>query len=222
MSRRDAAGRLRAKVARYYGPAVTQALLPSAADAEGEVNGSELMSNAVAPWVSGGGASPPPSEVERLVMAALLVLLHEGDDGHKVTFMLSELLGLLGWPLSEPSWAAVERALDFYMRPVRREYCVTPPQAGPGREVSVISLRSLIAGHEHDEESERGISESISLAGRQVTVTFNPDLPLGMGSLTLKSVSERVMRETQSSLHPTSSQSSDACIKYFVRAAWAR
>ena len=35
MSRRDAAGRLRAKVARYYGPAVTQVLFPSAADAEG-------------------------------------------------------------------------------------------------------------------------------------------------------------------------------------------
>ena len=148
------------------------------------------MSNAVAPWISGEGASPPPSEVERLVMAALLLLLHESDDGHKVTFMLPELLGLLGWPLSEPSWAAVERALDFYMRPVRREYCVPPPQAGPGREVSVISLRSLIAGHEHDEESERGTSESVRLAERQVTVTFNPDLPLGMGSLTLKSGAE--------------------------------
>lgn len=187
MSRRDAAGRLRAKVARYYGPAVTKALFPSAADAEGEVNGSELMSSVVVSWISGGGASFPPSEVERLVMAALLILLHEGGDGHKVTFMLPELLGLLSWPLSELLWTAVERALDFYMRPVQREYCVPPPQAGPGREVSVISLRSLIAGYEHDEESERGALESIRLAGRQVTVTFNPDLPLGMGSLTLKS-----------------------------------
>lgn len=154
------------------------------------MNGSELMSNAVVPWVSGQGVLPPPGEAERLVMAALLVLLHEGGDGHKVTFMLPKLLGLLSWPVSELSWAAVERALDFYMQPVRREYCVLPPQAGRVREVRVISLRSLIAGHEYEEESERGTPEPVRLAGRQVTVMFNPDLPLGVGSLTLKSGAE--------------------------------
>ena len=176
MSERDAAERLRAKVEQYYGPAVTRALFPSAADAEGEVSDSEFVSEAVAPWISKGGASAPLGEDERFTLAALLILLHEGGS-YKVTFILPELLGLLGWPVAESSWEAVERALDFYMQPVRREFCVSPPQGCRGREVSVTSMRKLVAGHEYYEESELGAPESVRLAGRQVTITFNPDAP---------------------------------------------
>lgn len=190
MSDQDAAERLRAKVEQYYGPAVTLVLFPPAAGVEGEVGDTEFMSEAVTQLLSGGEASPPPGEVERLVMAALLVLLHEGGGGHKVTFMLPELLSLLGWPLSEPSGEAVERALDFYMRLVRRKYIVSPTSAGRGREVSVISSRRLIGGHEYCEESECDAPESVRLAGRQVTVTFNPDVPLGAGAVALKSDAE--------------------------------
>ena len=39
-------------------------------------------------------------------------------------------------------------------------------------------MRKLIAGHEYYEESEFGAPEPVRLAGRQVTVTFNPDVPL--------------------------------------------
>jgi hypothetical protein len=182
MSERDAAEQLRAKVAQYYGPAVTRPLFPSAAVAEGEVGDSEFMSETVAPWISGQRASSPPGEAECLVMAALLVLLHEGGGGHKVTFMLPELLGLLGWAVAVPSCEAVERALDFYMQPVRHKFHVAPTPADPGREVSITWLRTLIAGHEYSEESELGAPESVRLAGRQVTVKFNPDVPLGAGA----------------------------------------
>ena len=99
MSERDAAERLRDKLAQYYGPEVTRALFPPADDSEGEVSGSELMSDAVTPWISGERALSPPGEAERLVMTALLVLLHEGGGRHKVTFMLPKLLGLLDWPV---------------------------------------------------------------------------------------------------------------------------
>jgi hypothetical protein len=190
MSERDAAKRLRDKVAQYYGPEVTRALFPPAGDSEGEVSGSAFMSDAVTPWISGERAAPPPGGTERLVMAALLVLLHEGGGRHKVTFMLPELLGLLGWPVTESSWDAVERALDFYMQPVQREFCVSPPPGGRGREVSVTTIRKLIAGHEYYEESEYDAPESVRLAGRQVTVTFNTDLPLGAGAAVLKSGAE--------------------------------
>jgi hypothetical protein len=149
--------------------------------AEGEVGDSEFMSETVVPWISGERASSPPSEAERFVMAALLILVHEGGSGHKVTFMLPELLGLLGWPLAETSWEGVEQALDFYMQLVQREYCVSPP-GGQDREVRVTSLRRLVAGHEYSEESELGAPEFVRLAGRQVTVTFNPDVPLGAGA----------------------------------------
>ena len=190
MSERDAAEQLRDKVERYYGPAVAWALFPPASCAEEEADGTEFLPEAVAPLISGGGASPPPGEAERLVMAALLVLLHEGGGGHKVTFMLPELLGLLGWPLSEPSGEAVERALDFYMRLVRRVYTVPPTSASRGREVRVTSSRRLIVGHEYSEESERDAPESVRLAGRQVTVTFNPDVPLEARAAELKSGAE--------------------------------
>ena len=188
MSERDAAEQPRVKVEQYYGPAVALALFPPATVAEGEVGDTEFMSEAVTRLLSGGGDAPPPGEAERLVMAALLVLLREGGGGHKVTFMLPELLALLGWPLSEPSGEAVERALDFYMRLVRREYTV--PQASAGREVRVSSSRRLIGGHEYCEESEFGAPESVRLAGRQVTVTFNPDVPLGARAAELKSGAE--------------------------------
>jgi hypothetical protein len=189
MSEWDAAERLRDNLAQYYGPEVTRVLFPPADDSEGEVSGSELMSDAVAPWISGERASSPPGGDEHLVMAALLVLLHEGGGRHKVTFMLPELLGLLGWPVAESSWEAVERALDFYMQLVQREYCVSPP-GSRGREVRVTSLRRLVAGHEYYEESEYNSPESIRLAGRQVTVTFNTDVPLGAGPAGLKSHAE--------------------------------
>lgn len=78
-------------VEQYYCPAVTLALFPSVADAEEEVDGSDLMSETVAPLISGEGASAPPGEGERLVLAALLIPLHESG-GYKVTFMLPELL----------------------------------------------------------------------------------------------------------------------------------
>lgn len=190
MSKRDAVERLRVKVEQHYDPVVTRALFPSAADTEGEVSGSEFMSEALAPWISGGRASSPPGEDERLVLAALLVLMREGGNDFKVTFLLPELLGLLGWPLTEPSWEVVEQALDFYMQLVRREYPVSPPPASQAREFSVTSLWRLIAGHEYYEESERGTPESVRLAGRQVTVTFNPDVPLGAGAAKVKSDAE--------------------------------
>lgn len=189
MSEPDAADRLRDKVEQYYGPAVTRALFAPAANAEENVSSYELMSDAVTPWISGERVSTPPGGDERLVMAALLVLLHEGGGGHKATFMLPELLGLLGWPVAESSWEAVERALDFYMQPVQREFCL-PPRDGRGRESIVTSIRRLIAGHEYYEESEYDAPESVRLAGRQVTVTFNPDLQLGAGAAVLKSGTE--------------------------------
>ena len=189
MSGRDAVERLRDKVAQYYGPEVTRALFPPADDSEREVSGSELMSDAVTPWISAEQASSPPGGDERLVMAALLVLLHEGGGRHKVIFMLPDLLELLGWPVAESFWDTVERALDFYMQPVQREFC-SPPQDGRGQEIIVTSMRKLIAGHEYYEESEYDAPESVRLAGRQVTVTFNTDLPLGAGAAVLKSVAE--------------------------------
>lgn len=187
MSDQDVVERLRAKVEQYYGPTVALVLFPPVAGVEGEVGDIEFMSEAVTQLLSGGGDVPPPREAERLVMAALLVLLHEGGGGHKVTFMLPELLGLLGWPLSEPSGEAVERALDFYMRLVRREYTVPPASADRGREVRVTTSRRLIGGHEYSEESEHDAPESVRLAGRQITVTFNPDVPLGAEAAALKS-----------------------------------
>lgn len=189
MSGRDASERLRDKVAQYYGPAVTRALFPPADDSEKEESGSAFMSDAVTPSISGERASPLPSATERLVMAALLVLLHKGGGRHKVSFMLPELLVLLGWPVDEPSWDAVERALDFYMQLVQRECCVSPP-GSRGREVRVSSLRRLVAGHEYYDESELGAPESIRLAGRQVTVTFNTDVPLRAEAAELKSDAE--------------------------------
>lgn len=141
-------------------------MFPSAAATKEEVIESEYMSEAMVPWIDGVGASVTPGEAERLVMAALLVLLHEGGGGHKVTFMLPELLGLLGWPVAESSWEAVERALDFYMQLAQREYCVSPPPGGQDREVRVTSLRRLVAGHEYFEECELGAPESVRLAGR--------------------------------------------------------
>lgn len=189
MNERDAAKLLRAQVEQYYGPTVTRALFPPATDPEEVVNSSESMSDAVVPWISGERASSSPGEAERLVMAALLVLLHEGGGSHKVTFMLPELLGLLDWPVAESSWEAVERALDFYMQLVQREYYVSPP-AGGGREVSVTSLRRLIAGYECYEESELDTPEAIRLTGQQVTVTFNPDVSLRADTAALKSGAE--------------------------------
>jgi hypothetical protein len=173
-----AAERLRNHIAQYYGPAVTCALFPSEADAGQEPGGLEFMSDTVGPWVSGEDASTKPGDAERLVLAALLVLLHEGG-GHKVIFMLPELLELLGWPVVETSWDAVEQALDFYMQPVRREYCISPPSAGSEREVYVTSWRRVIAGYEYYEESEIGTPVATALAGRQVAITFNPDLLRG-------------------------------------------
>ena len=173
-----AAEQLRTKVAQYYGPAVTCALFSSETGAGEEPGGSEFKSDALAPWVSGEDTSATPGNAERLVIAALLVLLHEGG-GHKVTFMLPELLELLGWPVAEPSWEAVARALDFYMRPVRREYCVSPPPADGKREIHVTSWRKVIAGYEYREESEIGAPVATALAGRQIAVTFNPDLLRG-------------------------------------------
>lgn len=172
-----AAEQLRTKVAQYYGPAVTCALFSSEIGVGEEPGGSEFKSDALAPWISGEDTSATPGDAERLVMAALLVLLHEGG-GHKVTFMLPELLELLGWPVAEPSWEAVERALDFYMRPVRREYCVSPPADGE-REIHVTSWRRVIAGYEYHEESEIGAHMAMALTGRQVAVTFNTDLLRG-------------------------------------------
>jgi hypothetical protein len=172
-----AAEQLRTKVAQYYGPVVTCALFPSEAGAGEEPGGSEFKSDALAPWVSGQDTSATPGDAERLIMAALLVLLH-ASGRHKVTFMLPELLELLGWPVAEPSWEAVEWALDFYMQPVRREYCVSPPTDG-AREVYVTSWRRVIAGYEYHEESEIGAHMATALAGRQVAVTFNTDLLLG-------------------------------------------
>jgi|ERR1043165_990975 hypothetical protein len=190
MSKQDAAERLRARVAQYYGVAISRALFPPGADVKGEAGGSQVTSGAAAPLISEGEASAVPGEAERLVMAALLVLLHEEGGGYKVTFMLPDLLGLLGWPVAESSWRAVERALDFYMQPVRSEYCVSPPTGVRGREISITSLRRLIAGHEYYEESERGDPESIRLAGRQVAVTFNPDVPLGTAGPERRCLSE--------------------------------
>lgn len=189
MSGRDASDRLRDKVAQYYGPEISRALFSPADDLKEDVSDSAFMSDAVTPWISGERASSPPGGDERLVMAALLVLLHEGGGRHKVTFMLPALLELLGWPLAESSWDAVGRALDFYMQPVQREFCSTP-QDGRGREIIVTSMRRLIAGHEYYEESEYNAPESVRLAGRQVTVTFNTDLPLGAGAAVLKSGAE--------------------------------
>lgn len=179
MADKLAAEQLRTKVAQYYGPAVTCALFPSEAGAGEEPDGSGFKSDALAPWVGGEDTSATPGNAERLVMTALLVLLHEGG-GHKVTFMLPELLELLGWPIAEPSWEAVERALDFYMQPVRREYCVSPPPADGERAVYVTSWRKVIAGYEYYEESEIGAHVATALAGRQVAVTFNTDILRGV------------------------------------------
>lgn len=190
MSERDAAERLRDKLAQYYGPEISRALFSPADDLKEEVGDSAFMSDAVTPWISGERASSPPGGDERLVMAALLILLHEGGGRHKVAFMLPELLGLLGWPVAESSWDVVERALDFYMQPVQREFCVSPPPGSEDREVVVTSMRRLIAGHEYYEESEYDAPASIRLAGRQVTVTFNTDVPLGAGPAGLKSGAE--------------------------------
>jgi hypothetical protein len=173
-----AAEQLRTKVVQYYGPAVMCALFPSEARAGEEPGGSEFKSDALVPWVSGQDTSATPGDAERLIMAALLILLHAGSR-HKVTFMLPELLELLGWPVAEPSWEAVERALDFYMQPVRREYCVSPPPADGEREVYVTSWRKVIAGYEYHEESDIGAHVATALAGRQVVVTFNTDLLRG-------------------------------------------
>lgn len=191
MSERNAAERLRDKLAQYYGPEVSRALFPPADDSEGEVSGSDLTLDAVTPWISEERASSPPGGDERLVMAALLVLLHEGGGRHKVTFMLPALLKLLGWPVAESSWEAVEQALDFYMQLVQREYCGSPPGGqGQGQEVRVTTMRKLLAGHEYYEESEYDAPESVRLAGRQVKVTFNPDVPLGARAAELKSGTE--------------------------------
>jgi hypothetical protein len=190
MSERDVAERLRAKVAQYYGPAVALVLFPPAIGVEGEVGDAEFMSEAVTQLLSGGGDDPTPGEAERLVMAALLVLLHEGGGGNKVTFMLPELLELLGWPLSEPSEEAVERALDFYMRLVRREYTVPPASVGPGREVRVTSSRRLIWRPRVLRGERVRCLRVVRLAGRHVTVTFNPDVPLGARAAELKSGAE--------------------------------
>jgi dihydroxyacid dehydratase/phosphogluconate dehydratase len=94
-----AAEQLRIKVAQYYGPAITCALFPSEAGVAEELGNSEFKSDALVLWISGAGTSATPGDAERLIMAALLVLLYEGG-GHKVTFMLPELLVLLGWPLA--------------------------------------------------------------------------------------------------------------------------
>lgn len=189
MSGSDAAERLRDKLAQYYGPDVTRALFPPADNSEGEGSSPAFMWDAVTPWISGERASSPPGGDERLVMAALLVLLHEGGGRHKVTFMLPALLKLLGWPVAESSWDAVEQALDFYMQLVQREYCGSPP-GGRGQEVRVTTMRKLLAGHEYYEESEYDAPESVRLAGRQVTVTFNPDVPLRAWAAEIKSGAE--------------------------------
>lgn len=124
------------------------------------------MSEAVAPWITKGGASAPLGEDERFILTALLILLHEGGS-YKVTFILPELLELLGWPVAKSSWEAIERALDFFMQPVQREYCVSPPPGGRGQEVCVTSMRRLVAGHDYYEESEIGTPESVdSRVGR--------------------------------------------------------
>lgn len=172
---RGAAEQLYARVGWCYGPAALRTLFPSVAAAEVEESALTSRYTTVGEGEE-GGCSPYPGEVERLVLAALLVLLHEGGGGYKISFTLCELTRLLGWPVTESSWDVVTRALDEYMQPVRREFSVVSPAGGRGREARVISWRRLIAGYEYSEESEQGVPEAVNLAGRLIMVTFNPDV----------------------------------------------
>jgi hypothetical protein len=172
---RGAAERLYARVGRCYGPAVLRTLFPSIATAAAEESALTSQYMTVGEGEE-GGSSPHPGEVERLVLAALLIMLHEGGGGCKISFMLPELFRLLGWPVTASSWDVVMRALDGYMQPVRREFSVVSPGGRRGREARVTSWRRLIAGYEYSEESEQGVPETVNLAGRQITVTFNPDV----------------------------------------------
>lgn len=172
---RGAAEQLYVRVGRCYGPAVLRTLFPSTATAE--VEESVLTSQYMTVGEGEeGGSSPHRGAVERLVLAALLVMLHEGGGGYKISFTLHELTRLLGWPVTESSWDAVTRVLDGYMQPVRREFSFVSPAGSCGREARVTSWRRLIAGYEYSEESEHGVPEPVNLAGRRITVTFNPDV----------------------------------------------
>lgn len=167
---RTAVEELRAKVEQCYGPEALRELLPSAAAAAEAAEGA-LTSRRTT--VGGGGDSTHPGEAERLVLAALLVLLHQGG-GYQISFTLRELTRLLGWPVAESSWEAVTRALEMYMQPVRHEYDTVSPAGMP--EARVTSWRRLVAGYDYSDETEDGVPETASLAGRQITVTFNPDM----------------------------------------------
>lgn len=103
--RQDAAEQLYIRVGRCYGPAVLRALYQSAAAAEVEEGDLASRYVTVGEGEEGGGSSHL-GEAERLVLAALLVLLHEGG-GYQISFTLRELLQLLDWPLTESSWGAV-------------------------------------------------------------------------------------------------------------------
>ena len=163
---------LRAQVERRYGPAALRELLPAAAAAEAE-EGALTAQHTTVGGGEGGGDLSHPGEAGRLVLAALLVLLHEGG-GYQISFTLHELTRLLGWPVAESSWEAVTRALDGYMQPVRREFDTVSPVGM--REARVTSWRRLVTGYDYSDETEDGVPETASLAGRQITVTFNQDM----------------------------------------------
>jgi hypothetical protein len=181
----DAAEQLYDRVGRCYGLAVLRTLNPVAATPEVEEGDLTSQYATLGEGEEGGGSSHL-GEGERLVLAALLVLLHEGGGDYQISFTLRELLRLLDWPLTESSWGAVARALDGYMEPVRREFSSLPPAGSRGQETRITSWRKLVAGYECSEESENGVPEHVNLAARQITVTFNPDIlpgPIGVGPL---------------------------------------
>ena len=123
------------------------------------------------------GVPGHPDEAKRLILAALLILLREGGGSDQVSFMLPDLLRLLGWPVAESPWVSIERVLDLSMQPVYREFSVATPHAARGRAARITSWRRLVSGYEYYEESESNTTDPIpDLAGQKVTVTFNPDV----------------------------------------------
>lgn len=173
----DATDQLYARVSRCYGQAVLRALFTFTTTVGGGEGDSNLAGKRDCRRATRYEFAPTPGEAERLVLAALLVLLHENGGGHKVSFMLPELLRLLDWPIDESSWNSVERALDRYMQPVHREFCLVSPLSGYGRATRVTSWRRLVSGYEYSEESEDDATGPVlNLAARRVAVTFNPDV----------------------------------------------
>ena len=182
----NAAAEIYARLGQCYGPGALRELLPSVNPAQGEglSAGDADAANDDGRAAGGNGwASDDPAVADHLILAALFVLLREGGGGCRVSFALPELLRLLGLPVADSSWEFVERALGWLMHPVRCEFDVVPPPGGCGRASRVTSWRRLIAGYEYSEESGRGdCGQAAGLAGRLVTVTFNPDLLPGPGT----------------------------------------